>query len=212
MVKSELQSSLNELIEKNFTELSSYLDIKIRIFSELRPLLLEVCKCLILEFHQAAITLTNNILERLLKLALVYNLTGIEPIRLHDWNMVFIGPTSQYGTLTMFNSIVECLNCELITKSESDYLSGTIKALIRNGFSHADASKILANVPETATLVISKLNAPTEIEAVNLNQKQIPMTQAILINNFATENSESYFVYVMDLLLNIEKRLMIKHC
>ena len=41
--------------------------------SELDPLRYEVCLCLILGLHQAAITLTNHLLESFLKHALTYH-------------------------------------------------------------------------------------------------------------------------------------------
>lgn len=84
MNKEVFEKNFIEKLNKNFPELSKYFDFNLEIFCEFNTQIFEINKCLLLEFYRAAITLTNNLLERLLKLALINNETGIEPIPIEN--------------------------------------------------------------------------------------------------------------------------------
>jgi hypothetical protein len=92
MEKVILEKTIKERLDKNFNLFSKYLVKDFKVFSELYFLVEEVIDCLMLEFDKAAITLTNNLLFRLLKLSLIYNDVGSEPVPIEKWESVFAEP------------------------------------------------------------------------------------------------------------------------
>lgn len=211
MNKEDFEKRFKEKIDKNFLELSKYYDFNTEVFCEFDTLIYEINNCLLLELNRAAITLTNHLLERLLKLALINNETGIGPIELEKWNEVFQEPNEKHGTSDLANTIEKCKKNELITSKEKSYLFDTIRVLMRNGFSHADSSKILEDLPDDSKMYQGSIsNANGALKEINLNQKVIPTFQAIHMGNFAKNNAKIYFDFVFHLIFRIEKRLIEK--
>ncbi|QXP78833.1 MULTISPECIES: hypothetical protein [Winogradskyella] len=208
MEKVVFEKSFIEKLDKNFPELAKYFDFNLEIFCEFNTLIFEINKCLILEFDRATITLTNNLLERLLKLALIKNDTGIGPIPIEKWNDVFEEPNKKYGSIPLGNSIEKCKKLELISDKEKSFLFDIIRELMRNGFSHADSSKILADLPDNSPMFQGSFTNPNaDLKEVSINQKIIPTFQALQMENFAKENAKFYFDFVFHLIFRIEKRL-----
>ncbi len=210
MEKKLFENDFKLKLDKNFEKQSKYFDFELYVLSELGTLIFEINKCLILELNRASITLTNNLLERLLKLALIYNEVGIEPIPLETWEKVFTTPNEKYGTIQLGNSIELCKKFGLITIEEKTFLFDTIRELMRNGFSHYDTSKILENLPDESPFFSGSFSNPTELKHININQKVIPIFQSLQVEQFAKRNSISYFVYVFNLVKKIDDRLKAK--
>jgi hypothetical protein len=208
MEKELFERAFIEDLNKNFIKRSKFFDFEFYVFSELGTSVFEINKCLILEFYQASITLTNNLLERLLKLALIYNETGIEPKPIESWGYIFEEPNRKYSSISLGNSIEKCLKFNLITQSEKSILFDTIRNLMRNGFSHADSSKILNGIPDEITMFQGSFLNPTEINPVIVKQKVIPFIQALHIENFAEDNAVNYFEYVFKLIQKIDQRIV----
>ncbi|MCP4761811.1 MAG: hypothetical protein GY870_08515 [archaeon] len=158
--------------------------------------------------NKATITLTNNLLERLLKVALIKNETGIGPIPIKDWDSIFKGPTEKYGNLPLGNSIEKCKKLELINEKEKTILFDLIREMIRNGFAHADYDKVLTDFPDEVKMYKGSLSNPTDIKEVRINQKLNPEIQAFQVENFAKENAKYYFDFAFNLVFRIEKRLI----
>jgi hypothetical protein len=210
MEKQLFEKAFIDSLNKNFQSRSKYFDFQFYVFSELGGAVFEINKCLILEFYRASITLTNNLLERLLKLSLIYDETGIEPKPIEDWGAIFEEPNKKYSSIPLGNSIEKCRKLDLITENEKVFLFETIRELMRNGFSHADSSKILNGIPDETTMFQGNFSNPTEIKPVTLNQKIIPFIQAIHVENFAKENAANYFEYIFELIKKIDQRLIDK--
>jgi len=208
MDKVIFERNFQECLDKNYLKYSKYLDYNFKIFFELQTSIFELTKCLILELDKATITLTNYLLERLLKLALVHKEIGIGSIPIEKWNTVFEGPSQKYGSLSLGNSIESCLKLNLITQAEKDFLFNKVRELMRNGFSHADSEKILKDIPEITVGFYASFSNPQEIKRVDLNQKTISPLQAVQIDNFAKENCFYYFEYVFGLIEKLENRLI----
>lgn len=211
MQKELFEKAFMDNLNKNFTNRSKYFDFKFYVFSELGGTVFEINKCLILEFHRASITLTNNLLERLLKLSLIYNEAGIGPKPVEEWGASFAEPNNKYSSIPLGNSIEKCRKLDLITENEKVFLFGTIRELMRNGFSHADSTKILNGIPDETTMFQGNFSNATELKPMTLNQKIIPFMQAIHIENFAKDNSYGYFDYVFELTGKIDQRLIDRH-
>lgn len=150
--KEDFLNSFIESLNKNFERRSKYFNsFNYEQFTELNSLVIEINKCLILELFRATITLTNHYLERLLKLALIYNESGIGQSSVKDWDEIFNEPCEKYDSKSLRNSIELCKKEGLINEDEKEFLFFKIKEFMRNGFSHADSSKILAGLPEKST-------------------------------------------------------------
>ena len=210
MEKELFEKAFIDNLNKNFQNRSKYFEFEFYVFSELGGSVFEINKCLILEFFRASITLTNNLLERLLKLALIYDEAGIGPKPIEDWNSLYEEPNKKYSSIPLGNSIEKCRKLDLITENEKVFLFDTIRELMRNSFSHADSSKVLNGIPDETTMFQASFSNPTEIKPVTLNQKVIPSIQAIHIENFAKENAANYFDYVFELIKKIDQRLFDK--
>lgn len=208
MEKNKFEANFIEYLNKNFECQSKYFDFRLYIFCEFNTVIYEINKCLILELDRAAITLTNHLLERLLKLALIYNEVGIGPIDIDKWTETFEGPNKDFGDKDLGQSIERCKKFGLITDREKVYLFDIIRVLMRNGFSHADSSNILASLPdETIMYQGSFTNPNAELKEVSINQKVMPTFQAIQMEEFAKGSSKPYFDFVFNLIFNIETRL-----
>lgn len=207
MEQKHFEKAFIDKLNTNYQSRAKYFERRFMVFCELYGTVFEINECLTLEFYRASITLTNNLLERLLKLSLIYNEVGIDSLPPEDWNSSFEGPNKAYSSCILGNSIEKCRKFDLITEDEKEFLFTNIRNLMRNGFSHAD-SKIFENyIPGETTMFKVVFSNPTELIPVTVNQKLIPFMQDLHIYNFAKNNATLYFEYVYELILNIEQRL-----
>ncbi len=211
MKKDIFEKDFTDKLNQNFNKQSKYFDFKLKVFYELSPIIFEINKCLLLDLNKASITLTNNLLERLLKLALVYNETGIDSKPVENWDSDFSKPNSDYGSMQLGNTIEKCKKFNLLNQSEKVYLFDIVRELMRNGFSYADTNKILSDLPDSLKMFEINLSNSNEIKEVNIKHKVIPFLQAIQIESFAKENANHYFDYVFNLIFRIELRLIDKN-
>jgi hypothetical protein len=205
MEKITLEKSVKDLLINNYDKYSKYLDIDFQVFKEIKRPVEEAAKCLLFEFHKASICLTSNIVERLMKLSLIYNEAGIKQVSIEKWNEVFSEPHNKYGSLPLGKAIELCKEQELITQTEQDYLIDALKKIIINGYSDADPGKLKNNI-------IDEMNGDglNGLKKDELKQKMIPPLQSIQIENFAKTNALRYFEFAFELICNIENRLIEK--
>lgn len=207
MEKEIFETAYLERLNQNFATRSKYFDFKLLVLTDLGTIIFEINNCLILGFNRAAITLTNFLLERGLKLALIYNEAGIGPKPPETWTETFAGPSKKYNTINLSTSIDLCKKNGLLTQDERDHLYDTIRVLMRNGFAHADPSEIVKNIPDETPVFVGRLDSPGEIQKVNLDQKVIPAFQSLQMENFAKEIAPKYFDFVYNLVINTDGRL-----
>ena len=211
-MKETIKKSFHDNFEKNYSKYSEYFEFNLDVLCELNTLIFEINKCLILELDRAAITLTNNLTERLLKITLITNEVGIGSIPFEKWNEVFKGPNEKYSSISLGNSIEKCKKLELISQKEKDILFDIIRELLRNGFAHADSTKLLAKLPDETPMFQGDFTKPNEgMKEVKVNQKIIPFFQAMQMEEFAKHYSKEYFDFIFKLIFRIEKRLIEKH-
>lgn len=208
MEQKEFEKHYSHLLGENFQKHVKYINYELKVFFELRAPIYQQVSCLILELSYPSITLTNFILERLLKLALIYKVAGIRPIAAENINTVFKEADEKYGSLQLGNSIEQCKKEGLITETEKNTLFNKIREMMRNGFSHADAGKIMVNVPDRQTVIQVNIANPDDIQELELNPKVNPTMQYIFTEMFAKANYLQYFNYVFDLIHKIEERLI----
>lgn len=208
MEQLEFENNHLRLISESFNDYNKYLNSNFKIFSELQGPIYQQVSCLILKLYYPSITLTNFILERLLKLALIYNQVGIRKIPLDKVDTVFEEANKTYGTLNLGNSIEQCKSKGLITEAERNSLYNNIREMFRNGFSHADAGKIMVNAPDKQEVVQVNISNIDDIQKLVLNPKVNPTMQYIYTESFARANYIQYFNFVFILISNIEARLI----
>lgn len=204
------EKDFNEKLIQNYPELGKYFDFQLNVFTEFNTLIFEINKCLLLELNRAAITLTNNLIERLLKLALIKNETGIGSIPIEDWDKTFRPPTEKYSGYKLGNSIEKCKKLDLINAEEKELLFVSIREMVRNGFSHADFDKVLIDYPDEIKMYQGSFSNSTELKEVKINQKLNPEIQAFQVENFAKDYSKQYFDFAFKLIFRIENRLIKK--
>lgn len=206
MLKKDIEVTFNASINKNFDSFVGYIDYQTILFYDLKPVISQLINCQILEMHIATIVLTNHLLERALKLSLIYKFAGVGEIATDKVSSIFEEAHKKYGEFTLGKSIELCKKEGLINKVEKDQLFDLIRTQIRNGFSHGDSSAILVNVPDKLTAYEGDLTTGKTAK-IQLNMKVIPGMQGLLIDKFAEMNATKYFHFVYNLMKNIEKRM-----
>ncbi|TRX35860.1 hypothetical protein FNW52_10250 [Flavobacterium sp. ZT3R18] len=207
--RDRLVKEFNEGLDKNYDDLKEYLFFyNVTIFKELESNIFQNIQCLIVNAYSASITLTNLILERLLKLTLIQNEIGLDPVRIEDWNETY-KETHRYSKMILNETIKLCHERNLINDEQEEYLTD-MRNQFRNGFSHYDPTKILIDHKETAEVHFSNEN-PEKAYDIEVNMKQIPVLQYYYVKQFARENALQYFDYVFHLIRSIEKKLKYKH-
>jgi len=200
--KKILTNQFKKGIEENFNSYKHYLqNPRFYYFTDLEYTIGEIVKCLIIEAHTAAITLTNHLLERILKLALIQRNSGTQPTETTDWNKTYLA-SDKYSGWIMNDTIKECKKFNIISGIEFEKLNN-YRLSIRNGFSHYDPKKILKDSEDKIDLF--QKSESEEMKVQGLNFKEIPMLQNFFIKKFARENAEEYFNFVFNIMLSIER-------
>jgi hypothetical protein len=189
-----------ESFSKNFPSLKHYFNIRPKIFLDLVFNISEINRCLILESYTASITLTNHMLERLFKLALVEDELEVGPVT-NPWEKCY-ERMHRYLNMNMDKTINLCFEKQLITENQKKEVK-RYKDIFRNGFSHGDLDKIFMEYPET-------YQAYTATEVYTLNLKKDPR-QMYHLNKFAEKYAIEYFEFVISLINIIEKNLINKY-
>lgn len=207
MSQKEYTNFLADYSQKNFEEFEKYFQFECKVFYELKSVIFEINNCLILELNRAALTLTNFLLERLLKITLIYNEAGIGPLDTKEWNRVYATPHKKCNKLNFGQTIEKCRHLGLIDDGERKYLDEVARNLVRNGFSQADSTKITDKLPKHILAYQSTFDNPTKIEEITFERAIIPTFQAEIMRDFAQINAKIYFKFAYNLIPNIEKKL-----
>lgn len=174
------------------------------------PIREEVALCLIFGLYQAAIALSNHLLESLLKYALIYHhalqhkkpeedIRGRAIEALNDW---LAEGKSRYADKNLDFTIDQACKVGLISKEQKGKLHKIRKAY-RNAYGHADKEKLFGE-------------ATTPIEAVRLEGDQMVyephvatrmadflIGQGVWQADYAKQNALPYFLYVDSLARQI---------
>jgi hypothetical protein len=187
----------------NFDTYKSYLEYRPLIFMELQFNIGEAVRCLTIEANTAVITLTNYMLERLLKLALIEDEMQLKPLT-HPWQDCW-DRMYPYFDWDMHKTINQSASRQLISGEQKKQLL-KYKDVFRNGFSHAATDLIFKDYPETFTTPFHE-----GMGDVTHNLKKDPRNQLAFLQKIANENAHPYFKYVFDLISCIEENLQKKY-
>jgi len=188
-------------------------------FPELDPVRREVALCLIFGLPQAAITLTNHLLESLLKYALIYD----HALKHQPNNQPSPGATTRVlvdwlhdaKLLYADKDLDSTINCActvgLITKAQKKRLH-KIRQDFRNAFSHADKDKTFrdATTQVTAAHVESSTIVTEPSEQVLL--ADLLIGQGFFQVRHAQQNALPYFLYIDQLAREIRAKVFSEGC
>ncbi len=193
-------NELNVCISNNYKVIKNIFNIEYD-YPELDPLRDEICKCIICDLHQAAITLTNHLLESSLKKCLVmkYSITNKQDnIKIED---VFRNGIKKFDKLDLYDTINRACTQGLITKEQKRLLK-KFKDDFRNPYSHASVTEIFKNTTVKGKSLSLKKDESAErlIERIfdnsldkQLNVSDILPAQGIIQVIMARQISTPYF-------------------
>jgi hypothetical protein len=105
MKKDEFEKYSQEKISRNFDTYLNFFGLEFEIFHHLKPQIFEITNCLILELHQTSITSINNLVERVLKLSLIYKESGLDSVNPEDLGDKFSDANEKYSSIEMSKSL-----------------------------------------------------------------------------------------------------------
>lgn len=175
----------------------------------------EICKCIICGFYQAAITLTNHLLESVLKKALIIYESAKNKMEQSDITNVFDDATKKYGPSDLAFTINQACQKGLITKEEKKILH-KFRKQYRNAFSHAEPQKTFTGISIPARIFTTDhLNNPEEFlnsifaDKPNtiLSVENCIITQGFMQSIKAEKESLPYFLIVDGIVRNLCSKL-----
>lgn len=203
----QIINEMNEVLRSRKDEVANNYPLVRRLyqeaydFPELDPVRHEVCLCLILGLPQAAITLTNHLLEAFLKYVLSYH----HSIQNIETDKPKVGVQSLVEDLKEGNelytnkelnfTINQACSKGLITKEQKERLH-EYREVFRNAYGHADKRKTFgeADIPvQGVSIEEGKLRADPESTQQIFD---LPIVHGLVQAYHARANALPYFQYV----------------
>lgn len=207
-------ASLNANIRQNYNTIAEAFENEYG-WPEVDSVRSEVCKCLICGFYQAAITLTNHLLESVLKKALIIDESAKNKTEQSDITNMFDGATAQFANKNLYDNIEQAYTAGLITKEEKKTLHNCRKDY-RNAFSHADPQKTFSGISIPAIILTTKdLDNPeeslgkafTDKPNVILSAENNVIIQGLIQSIKAKDEAMDYFLTTDGIIRKICSRL-----
>jgi hypothetical protein len=205
--RQKIVDEMNEVLRSRKEEIISNYPLIRDLFQkpykmpELDPLRHEVGLCLILGLNQAAITLTNHLLETFLKLVLIYDHTNrsidkTEPKKgIKSLVDDFSGGIAAYNNKDLDFTINRACTVGLITKDQKKQLHA-FRENFRNAYGHSDKKKLFGDSEVPVQAMRFEVNEiVTEPEAM-AKVFDIPIFQGLAQHYHAKANAAPYFRYL----------------
>ena len=204
---------LNANIRKNYNTIAEAFENEYK-WPEVDSVRSEVCKCLICGFYQAAITLTNHLLESVLKKALIIDESARNKTKNSDICNIFDESTNKYTSKNLKYTIEQARIKMLITKEEAKTLDG-FRDKYRNSFSHADSQKTFKGISIPVTKIaitdqdsfddiLSKVFASPNI---SISAENNVLFQGVIQGIMAERQATGYFLAIDRIIHNLRCRL-----
>jgi hypothetical protein len=178
--------------------------------TEIDPLRYEICICITLSLYQAAVTLTNHLLEKYLKIALIYNATK-EKITKINLETIFKPAVDKYSGLELAKTINLCCSKAIINKEQKNQLH-IYREKIRNAYSHADMNKTFTGMKIPVQFGKIDYKDPENIFKVEhtseVNLSDFVLFQGIAQVIISKEISFDYFGYVDSIIRSTKEKLL----
>jgi len=184
-------------------------------YPELDPIRDEICKCIICGLNQAAMTLTNHLLEASLKkcLAMRYSIANKKPN--NDLKDAFKDGITKFDSKNLFQTIDSAFEQELINEEQKKRLL-EFKDKFRNPYSHATSAKIFEEKKVKGTVIslregetgeeLLKRIFQTETDEM-LSIKDILPFQGIAQTIIARQDIVPYFTDIDKIIREMLKKL-----
>lgn len=185
---------------------------------ELLSIKSQICKCIAFGLHVAAMTLTNHLLEKSIKIFLIYsdnlrnkNKEGHKPFEMIE---EIEEATPKYDDKNLSQNLETALKKGVITNEEKQILD-KMRVDFRNAYSHSDRKKMYKDksivieeafgLEQCLDLIQGKENKlpKKDVEFVNL-----PMMDFHFIKNHAEENCIPYIITLDKIISDVKKRMM----
>jgi hypothetical protein len=202
--------------DQNYSKVEKLFDHNLTSMNSLDFLKFEILNCIILDYNNASITLTNHFVERMLKLSLIEletkNINYLEP---EKYTKKINHAHQQYDHLDLHATLKNNKNKNLISDEEFKYLNETARAF-RDSYSHAQIGKINKSQPEkfsgqmfNISHIKEKLiDGRSDFVSTKIEIPSISPSIAQLYQNISSrDNALDYFSRVFWILVNIEKRI-----
>jgi hypothetical protein len=181
---------------------------------ELDSLRHEICICICFGLYQAAITLTNHLLESLLKSALIFyhGRSNFQTKDTHDGKIVsslvnqYREAIEKYGDANLINNINSASKLGLISKEDKKELH-KIRVQIRNAYGHADKVKMFGEMTIPVSGIKIENNTIKTDEECNPLVAKFPIGQGIIQSLQAKNLAPNYFLYIDSLVRKLNKSL-----
>lgn len=201
----ELQNRI-KIFKENYTKVSFEFENEYE-YPVLDPLRYEICLCIFFNLSQAAITLTNHLIESALKRILSHNDFYIDYKKnpelgyLRDLPKYF----KKYDSNNLYDNIKKAFSKGLINETEKKELL-RIKEAYRNAYSHADKSKTFKDQKDIILELGLNENGEMKNTEHEINIKEMPLFQGIFQAIRAENEAVEYFKFIDSLIRKLLKK------
>ncbi|RZJ98856.1 MAG: hypothetical protein EOO46_23770 [Flavobacterium sp.] len=158
----------------------------------------EIGRCFVINAYHACITLTNHLLERYCKILLISFESGFKTIvELESLESIFEAANKKYLKADLNETLNACRTLGLITKEERKEFD-VYRETFRNGFGHADPTKILGD--SKGGFMLGSFNGNKESEFQELTYSKVPLLHGLAVESFSKVNALPYFIAVENLI------------
>ena len=174
------------------------------ILKSLSPDIQEICDCLFLKKHMAAITLTNLLFETMVKLTLVYlEANGRTLDDGYNFENLYERELKKYGKKNLGENIETLYKKNIITSEEHDRLL-YLKDLFRNPYSHGSNNKYV----ESATTKLYKGHlGSNKIKECIANVTGNPYLLLDARRTFIRQYGLGYFAEIVNKIVTLDRKL-----
>lgn len=162
----------------------------------------EVCICLTLEQNQAAITLTNHLIEKYLKYLLIHNEQVKDVVDLNAIIEHYKTQVEAFGGKDLSVIINKCRNVGLLSKEQAKLLH-EIREKVRNPFSHADIKQTFGD--QKIRIGFGNMLIPDSFKSGEFELSSLVFMHGKAQKDIADNNALDYFK-IVDKLIRETKR------
>lgn len=177
---------------------------KLRVLKSLYPDIHEICDCLFLKKHMAAVTLTNLLFETMVKLVLVYlDANGRTLDDEYDFGNIYEEELKKYGKKNLGENIETLYIKNAITSEQRDKLL-ELKNIFRNPYSHGSNNKYVESA--TTKLYEGHLGSD-EIKESKVTVTGNPHLLLDARRTFIKKYGLAYFIEIVKYISNFDKKI-----
>jgi hypothetical protein len=199
-LQKEIQANFSIASWEAYREIrDSYLIVLHGKYDSLRD---EICKCITFKCFQASITLTNHLLELLLKDSLIFKDCGFAKLDSPEKLDIYGRAVDKFDNLELSVTINRARTADIITRDEKKKLH-EFREKFRNAYSHAQKKKIFNDQPRV-NFVMANFDSPTISEVKSVPASDFFLAHGEMQAAMASNDAIPYFLYVDRILCREE--------